>query len=210
LVVVWLAVPAYLPTGHGLRVFCTVLSAGAGLIAAVGLSRSQTWSARLTCAAAGLAVASSAWLFVPASDGPSLWQARRCVAELEALPAGDVSGFTKGKPSRRDVAVLFPVLRNRVEQAEMAWLGRTVDEVVSHSDDLLDDDPAQATAMLRGAVQELGRLDHFDKVQDRLMAARRRALMKRLELARREGPGNVPVELRDEAKAVDMEGFLQN
>jgi hypothetical protein len=207
MLVVWLSAPAYLPSGHGFRVFCAVLAAGAGIITAVALPRSQTGSARFTSVAMGLAVASCALWFVPTSDGPNLWQARHCVTKLESMPAGDISGFNKGKPNRRDAAMLFPSLRTPIEEAELAWLGRTVDELVAQSDDLLEDDPAQATLKLREATQELRRLDHFETVETRLLAARRRALIRRIELIRANGA--VPTDLREEAKTVEMEEFVK-
>jgi hypothetical protein len=213
MVMLWMSSLAYLPSGHGLRVFCTVLSAGAGLITAIVLPRRQRWSTRLKCAAAGMIVATYAWWFVPTSDGPSLWQAHRRVARLEALPAGEITEFTRGKSSRREAAMLFPSLQTRIEEGELAWLGRTVDEVVAQSDDMLEDDPEQATTRLHQATQELERLDHFDVMRDRVLAARRRALMRRLELAQAQAGGIVPEALRDEAKAVgavaELEGLLR-
>ena len=109
--------------------------------------------------------------------------------------------------------MLFPSLQTRIEEGELAWLGRTVDEVVAQSDDMLEDDPEQATTRLHQATQELERLDHFDVMRDRVLAARRRALMRRLELAQAQAGGIVPEALRDEAKAVgavaELEGLLR-
>jgi hypothetical protein len=161
---------------HLPRVFLTLLAVAVGFTIGLWVAHRRGWYARLGWMAAGLALAGIAAWFVPTTGGVNLWSAYRQVDELHALPAGDVAGYVRGVPGRRELVSEFPTFAGDVTAAERAWFRRTVDAAIEDADGQMETNPHKALAALRQLSTELARLEHYALVQGELEAARRRAL----------------------------------
>src|SRR5262249_27030784 len=92
----------YLGGTHLPRVFTALLAVAVGFTLGISVFQRRSWYVRLGWIASGLALAGLAGWFVPTARGVSLWSAYRQVAELRALPAGDVSGYVNGAAARKE------------------------------------------------------------------------------------------------------------
>lgn len=119
-----------LPSGHAPRIIGTLLAAGLGLAVAILLARKRSWKVPLAWAVGGLGSAALAWIFVPTTQGLSLWsahrQAHQLVAALQDMPTGDMTGYGKDKETRESLATLFPALQAQIQEAEKVWADRTL------------------------------------------------------------------------------------
>jgi hypothetical protein len=119
-----------LPQGHYTRVVAAVLALGIGTGAAVSAARKCRWRVRLALLGAGLGGAAAAWVFVPTTQGLSLWTAHaeteRHKSQLGSLQAGDMAGFSRESQVRMGLMKQFTSFQPRILKAENAWLERTV------------------------------------------------------------------------------------
>jgi hypothetical protein len=174
---------------HLPRVAIALMAVAAGLTVGVSLVRRRSWYVRLGWMAGGLALAGLAGWFVPTTTGVSLWSAYGQVEELNALPPGDVAGFVRGVPARREVVSEFPTFAEEVAAAEQAWVRRTVDTAIEDADRQIETDPHKALSSLHQLDAQLSRLDPYSLVRTDLEAARRRALQGCLKAAKDEVDG---------------------
>jgi hypothetical protein len=166
----------YLGGTHLPRVFTALLAVAAGFTLGISVFHRRSWYARLVWIAGGLALAGLAGWFVPTVRGVSLWSAYRQVAELHALPAGDVSGYVNGAAARKELVSEFPTFAEDVTAAEQGWLRRTADAAIEDADRTLETDPHKALANLQQLNTTLAPLEHYALVRKELEAARQRAL----------------------------------
>lgn len=178
LVLLGLAGLGWLGGTHLPRVFVTLLAVAVGFTVGISLARRRGWHTRLGWMAGGLAVAGLAGWFVPTMQGVSLWSAYRQVSELQALPAGDIAGYTRGVAERKQLVAEFPNFAEDVTTAEHGWLRRTVDAAIEDADRTLETDPIKALTNLQQTNTALARLDHYSLVRKELEAAQRRILRK--------------------------------
>jgi hypothetical protein len=118
-----------LPKGHFTRVAAAALALAIGAGAALSAARNCRWRVRLAWLGAGLAGAAAAWVFVPTTQGLSLWtahaQTERQESELERLQAGDTASFSREAEDRIRLTKQFPSFQPRIQRAERAWLERS-------------------------------------------------------------------------------------
>jgi hypothetical protein len=106
------------------------------------------------------------------------------VTELRQVKAGDTAGYRKGSQQRAKLGEWFPALQPQLRAEEMAWGERTTEDAMAQADALLKTDPANASLHLQRLTHDLTELGLLPAVEQRLRAARRRALLARLENAR--------------------------
>lgn len=186
LVVLGLIGLCWLGGTHLPRVFFALLAVAFGFTTGISIAHRRSWYTRLGWMATGLALACLAGWFVPTMQGVSLWSAYRQVSELDALPAGDIAGYTNGAASRKELVSEFPTFAEDVAAAEHAWLRRTVDAAIENADRRLETHPHKALADLQKLNESLSRLEHYPLVQKELEAARRRVLQATAKAAREE------------------------
>jgi len=160
---------------HLPRVFLTLLALAIGFTIGLSVFHRHSWYARLGWMAGGLALAGLAGWFVPTTEGVSLWSAYRQVDELNELPAGDITGYTRGVSARKELVSEFPTFAVDVTAAEQGWIRRTSDAAIEDADRQMETDPHKALASLRQLSAELAKLNHYSLVQGELESARRRA-----------------------------------
>jgi hypothetical protein len=183
---------ASLPGSHVTRVGAACLSAALGVGAGISLARNRRWPVRVGCVIGGLGLAALAWWFVPTTRGISLWSVQSEVASLQALPAGDIEGYRQGRRLRAEMAEQFPSFKADLERLARDWFQQTADRAVAQANTLLPSDPAAVSAKLQQLDRDLFSLDdqsrpHYALVKARLLAARRQAVLARLEAARKQG-----------------------
>jgi hypothetical protein len=116
------------------------------------------------------------------------WGQRTAAAlreDLEKLPPGDVAGYQKGTEARAELGRMFKDLKPQLEAAELAWGERTATAAVSRAEPLFQTDPTRAVAQLRQAARDLAAARPNPWAEERLLAARKRAVLACLEDARR-------------------------
>jgi hypothetical protein len=117
---------AQLSFSHAPRILSALLLVGLGAGAAISAARPWGWCERLGCLSAGVGLAALAWWFVPTTEGLSLWSAQRgadrLVAELEAMPACDTTGYLKGSAEREQLIAQFPEYRQLLQRPADAWI----------------------------------------------------------------------------------------
>jgi hypothetical protein len=172
-----------LPAGHGFRLFCVFLAGALGLLLGISLLHRASLATRLSVFGMAALVAGGAWWLIPVADGPSLLEAQFRVATLESLPPGEVSRFLSERAAQRRAVDCFPALRPRLQAAERAWLVRTVDGVVAQAEQLAEEDPGRAGESLAQAGRDFDSLEPDDSIRARLLAARRRIFLRRLQTA---------------------------
>jgi hypothetical protein len=69
---------------------------------------------------------------------------------------------------------------------ESAWAERTVTVTLTETDRLLLTDPGQASSRLRQVAHDLANLDRYPHLQDKLLAARRKAFLNAFESGKRQ------------------------
>jgi len=168
---------------HLPRIFTALLAIGVGFAIGISLLHRRTWFVRLGGMAGGLALAGLAGWFVPTTNGVNLWSAYRQVDELRALPAGDVVGYNRGAPARKEMTAEFPTFAEDVRAAEQAWFRRTVDAAIEEADRQLETDPHKALADLHRLSTQLMSLEHYASVRGELESARQRAVQASLKVA---------------------------
>jgi hypothetical protein len=176
LVLVCMIAVANLGGEHFPRVVFACLAAGVGWAAGVSLARRRPGHVRLAWVAGGLMAAVAARWFLPTTEGVSLWEASRVAAQVEALPAGDVEGYTAGAARRQAAQRSFPEYAGEIGAAERDWTRRTIDQGMAEADGRLADDPARAAADLRALAMALGH-QLPQNLPPELRAARRRAVL---------------------------------
>jgi len=175
---------AWLGGTHLPRVFFALAAVAFGFTTGISVAHRRSWYTRLGWMAAGLALAGLAGWFVPTMRGVSLWSAYRQVAELHALPAGDVAGYTSAAAARKELVSEFPTFAEDVTTAEQAWMRRTADEAIEQADNALETDPDKALTDLQQRTESLARLEHYSLVQKELEAARQRVVQAVAKAAR--------------------------
>jgi hypothetical protein len=138
------------PPGHVTRVVGVVVPLALGLWAGIWLARRRTGFARLVLILAGGGLAGLAWWFVPTTGGLTLQAAQserdHLLAELEALPLGDIARYTAIRSQSQKLANQFPLLGAEVQQAETSWLDRSRPRCLEAIQEL----PAGEVATFRG------------------------------------------------------------
>lgn len=164
----------WLRGAHTLRLIA--LGASAAILAGMAFHPRRSWYSRLTGMTIALALAAIAAWFVPTLHGINLWSAYRQVEALHVLPPGDIAEFQRSAAARRLLVQDFPAFAPEVQDAELAWLRRTVDEAIENADRQLEADPHRALTALQQLKAELAPLEQYSSVRDQLEAARRRAV----------------------------------
>jgi hypothetical protein len=169
---------------HLPRIAAALTAVGVGFT--IGISRlyQRAWFVRLGWMAAALALAGLAGWFVPTTSGVNLWSAYQRVDELRALPAGDVAGYVRGAPARKEMTAEFPTFTEDVRTTEQAWFRRTVDAAIEEADRQLATDPDKALMALHQLDTQLSSLEHYALVRGELESARQRAVQASLKAAR--------------------------
>jgi hypothetical protein len=158
---------------HLPRILAALAAVGAGWGVSVSLARRRPMPVRLGWIGAGVLAALAVRWFVPTVHGVSLWEAGGLAAETEAIPAGDVVGYTAGARHRKAAVSDYA---GEIKAADRAWMRRTADAAIASSRERIERDPAQASHDLHLLAGSLERLDHWAEVRDDLRAVRRKAL----------------------------------
>jgi hypothetical protein len=180
---------AQLPKGHITRVAAAALALAIGAGAAISAARNCRWRVRLAWLGAGLAGAVAAWVFVPTTQGLSLWSARaeaeRQESELEHLQAGDTAGFLRQATDRTRLMEQFTSFQPRIQKAENAWLERSVARWEDDLKKLAAQDLKPFLSIHDAAQEVLGQLQAKD-FRDRLTRAEVGWLERRVALYEKE------------------------
>jgi hypothetical protein len=152
-----------------------------GCLIGLRLTRERRWYVRTGFVLAGLGGAAACWLFVPTTGGVSWMEAERRLAEVRALPVGDLDRFRRTAQQRKKLAAEFPRLKADIQEAERSWVRQTAARGIQQADAKRANDPAEALRMLGRLDAELRGSEDHRQVGRLLEDARRRAMQARID-----------------------------
>jgi hypothetical protein len=110
----------------------------------------------------------------------------KMIEQMKSILAGDETAFRKDRDKRTLLANLFPSLKPQLRRGETGWAERTVDAGIKEADALIRSDPDKASLRLQQVSRMLSENELGNVEEGRLWTARRKAMLARLELAKRE------------------------
>jgi hypothetical protein len=116
------------------------------------------------------------WMFVPTTEGNSLWRAESVLVRTNETAPGDLAAFNAQAADRREISQDYWRFRDDLRNAERNWMAQTIKKEIAEAERDRVRDPQAALTRLRQVKTTLSGTEHYGQFASQVTHARRQAL----------------------------------